>query len=101
MFYSHDLAHSLPDEPNFFLHGLHGYSSWVPLTNSALLKRMRLLTPQITTQNGESLDGESGGSGGTVAIDLNQVSEGTLAHEGTILLTGEDGSQSKLIALLH
>ncbi|XP_071521910.1 uncharacterized protein [Panulirus ornatus] len=54
---------------------------------------MRLLTPQITTQNGESLDGESGGSGGSVAIDLNQVSEGTLAHEGTILLTGEDGSQ--------
>ncbi|XP_045585548.1 DNA-binding protein P3A2 isoform X2 [Procambarus clarkii] len=47
----------------------------------------------ITTQNGESLDGESGGSGGSVAIDLNQVSEGTLAHEGTILLTGEDGSQ--------
>ncbi|XP_050710544.1 DNA-binding protein Ewg-like isoform X3 [Eriocheir sinensis] len=47
----------------------------------------------ITTQNGESLDGESGGSAGSVAIDLNQVSEGTLAHEGTILLTGEDGSQ--------
>ncbi|XP_042206719.1 DNA-binding protein P3A2-like isoform X4 [Homarus americanus] len=47
----------------------------------------------ITTQNGESLDGENGGSGGSVAIDLNQVSEGTLAHEGTILLTGEDGSQ--------
>nr|XP_045585550.1 DNA-binding protein P3A2-like isoform X4 [Procambarus clarkii] len=45
------------------------------------------------SSNGESLDGESGGSGGSVAIDLNQVSEGTLAHEGTILLTGEDGSQ--------
>ncbi|KAG0712190.1 DNA-binding protein P3A2 [Chionoecetes opilio] len=45
----------------------------------------------IATQNGESLDGENGT--GTVAIDLNQVSEGTLAHEGTILLTGEDGSQ--------
>ncbi|XP_063845997.1 DNA-binding protein P3A2-like isoform X6 [Scylla paramamosain] len=47
----------------------------------------------IATQNGESLDGESGGSAGSVAIDLNPVSEGTLAHEGTILLTGEDGSQ--------
>ncbi|KAK3870253.1 hypothetical protein Pcinc_024514 [Petrolisthes cinctipes] len=47
----------------------------------------------ITTQNGESLDGENGVSGGSVAIDLNSVSEGTLAHEGTILLTGEDGSQ--------
>ena len=53
-----------------------------------------MLIPQIATQNGESLDGESGGSAGSVAIDLNQVSEGTLAHEGTILLTGEDGSQS-------
>ncbi|KAK8728633.1 hypothetical protein OTU49_009062 [Cherax quadricarinatus] len=48
---------------------------------------------QGIAHNGESLDGESGGSGGSVAIDLNQVSEGTLAHEGTILLTGEDGSQ--------
>ena len=57
---------------------------------------MRMLIPQIATQNGESLDGESGGSASSVAIDLNQVSEGTLAHEGTILLTGEDGSQSKL-----
>ncbi|KAK7067170.1 GTPase regulator Nrf1 [Halocaridina rubra] len=43
----------------------------------------------ITTQNGESLDGENG----SVNIDLNQVAEGTLGHEGTIILTGEDGSQ--------
>lgn len=34
-----------------------------------------------------------------MAIDLNPVSEGTLAHEGTILLTGEDGSQSKFMIL--
>lgn len=38
------------------------------------------------------MDGEGGGS---VAIDLNHVSEGTLGQEGTIILTGEDGSQSK------
>ncbi|XP_068243419.1 DNA-binding protein P3A2-like [Palaemon carinicauda] len=43
----------------------------------------------ITTQNGESLDGENG----SVNIDLNQVAEGSLSHEGTIILTGEDGSQ--------
>lgn len=55
---------------------------------------MRLLTLQITTQNGESVDGESGSS---VAIDLNHVSEGSLGQEGTIIITGEDGSQSKFV----
>ncbi|XP_047479883.1 DNA-binding protein Ewg-like isoform X3 [Penaeus chinensis] len=45
---------------------------------------------QGVAHNGESVDGESGGS---VAIDLNHVSEGTLGQEGTIIITGEDGSQ--------
>ncbi|XP_066979774.1 DNA-binding protein P3A2 isoform X2 [Macrobrachium rosenbergii] len=44
---------------------------------------------QGIAHNGESLDGENG----SVNIDLNQVAEGSLSHEGTIILTGEDGSQ--------
>lgn len=45
------------------------------------------------THNGETVDTDGGG---TVAIDINQVSESALAHEGTIIFTNEDGTQSKL-----
>ncbi|CAL4083358.1 unnamed protein product, partial [Meganyctiphanes norvegica] len=44
----------------------------------------------ITTQNGESMDGDNG----SVAIDLNHLTDGQMGQEGTIILTGEDGSQS-------
>lgn len=47
---------------------------------------------QLTTHNGDNVDSEGAG---TVAIDINQVGESALPQEGTIIFTGEDGTQSE------
>lgn len=45
---------------------------------------------QGVAHNGESMDGDNG----SVAIDLNHFTDGQVGQEGTIILTGEDGSQT-------
>lgn len=48
---------------------------------------------QIHTSQGEvqALAEVSGGGEGSVAVDLNSVTEATLGQDGQIILTGEDG----------